>query len=124
MTHLLAYPDEALMPLYQASLEAGNREASNHEASNHEAPLSRAGLPPPIDDDDSDHEQDYKDQPPSYEQCVGMSSRQSRSSNGIMRNIKYKIGNVKASLARHNSSTKTRNDNKVPQDAKTNPMEW
>jgi hypothetical protein len=118
MTHLLAYPDEALMPLYQASLEAGNREASNHEA-----PLSRAGLPPPIDDDDSDYEQDYKDQPPSYEQCVGMSSRQSRSSNGIMRNIKYKIGNVKASLTRQNSTTKTRNDNKVPQDAKTNPME-
>jgi hypothetical protein len=113
MTHLVAYPDEALMPLYRASLEAGKQEP----------PLSKAGLPPPVDDDDSDYEQEYKDLPPSYEQCVGIPTRQTRSDNGIVRNIKYKIGNVKASLSRYNSTSKTRNDSKVPQDAKTNPME-
>ncbi|KAI9284535.1 hypothetical protein BC943DRAFT_338165 [Umbelopsis sp. AD052] len=114
MIYLVANPEEALMPLYRASLDAGKREA----------PLSRAGLPPPVDeDDDSDYEYEYEDLPPTYEQCVGLPPGQTRSGNGIVRNIKYKIGNVKASLSRHSSTSKTRNDNKVPQDAKTNPME-
>lgn len=108
MTHLVSYTGETIIPPSGSSVDSASSEA----------PLSKAGRPPPIDEDSNDED----DLPPPYQ--LGRSPSQKRSSNKVMSNIKDKFHHVKASLSNNDQHPVVKNPNeKVPQDAKTNPME-
>ena len=109
MTHLVSYTGKTIIPPSSSSVDSTISEA----------PLSKAGRPPPIDEDSNDEE----DLPPPYQ--LGRSPSQNRSSNKVMSNIKDKFHHVKASLSNNDLHLVVKNPNgKMPHDAKTNPMEW
>jgi len=113
MTHLVSNTGETIIPPHRSS----------DDSSSSEAPLSKAGRPPPIDDDDSDDEAEYRDLPPPYELFAGIPSKK-RSDNKVMNNIKHTLETIKTNLTSHDQHSVVKDPYaKVPQHAKTNPME-
>ncbi|KAM3579312.1 hypothetical protein VKS41_008174 [Umbelopsis sp. WA50703] len=117
MAHLLSYTGETVITAPVTGVESTITEA----------PLSKAGQPPPIFDDDSDDEDAYDDLPPPYQVCVAdqgdQGKPQRRESRRVMHSIKNKLDNVKSTLTNQAESSSSKSTDKVPQDAKTNPME-
>lgn len=118
MAHLTSYTGETVIPAPVTGVESTNLEA----------PLSKAGRPPPVfDDDESNDEETYDDLPPPYQVCMveqnNQEKPQRRGSKKVMHTIKNKLDHVKSTLINPTESSSSKVADKVPQDAKTNPME-
>ncbi|CAM0137021.1 unnamed protein product [Umbelopsis sp. WA50703] len=128
--NIAAYHTETMKPAKRKSYTGETvitAPVTGVESTITEAPLSKAGQPPPIFDDDSDDEDAYDDLPPPYQVCVAdqgdQGKPQRRESRRVMHSIKNKLDNVKSTLTNQAESSSSKSTDKVPQDAKTNPME-